>query len=119
MFDALFLTVCATIGGANGWEDIKDFGEAHYDWLRDKDYLCQGYRYYTIARLIFRLNPAQFQQCFSRWISTVSERTDGQLIAVDDKVLLRSSYTRDDSKMNLTPYSVFFLPVLANLTKHF
>ena len=28
-YDVLFLTVCAVIGGADGWEDIEDFGEVH------------------------------------------------------------------------------------------
>ena len=27
-FDILFLTVCAVIGGCEGWEDIEDFGQA-------------------------------------------------------------------------------------------
>ena len=27
-FDVVFLTVCAAIGGAHGWEDIELFGEA-------------------------------------------------------------------------------------------
>lgn len=26
-YDVLFLTVCAVIGGAEGWEEIGDFGE--------------------------------------------------------------------------------------------
>ena len=26
-YDVLFLTVCAVIGGAEGWEDIEDFGD--------------------------------------------------------------------------------------------
>ena len=32
--DILFLTVTAVIGGAEGWEEIEDFGEDHLDWLR-------------------------------------------------------------------------------------
>ncbi|GGB51870.1 hypothetical protein GCM10011502_26280 [Oceanisphaera marina] len=32
--DILFLTVAAVIGGAEGWEDIEDFGHDHLDWLR-------------------------------------------------------------------------------------
>jgi predicted transposase YbfD/YdcC len=31
--DILFLTVTAVIGGAEGWEEIEDFGEDHLDWL--------------------------------------------------------------------------------------
>ncbi len=31
LFDVLFLAVCAIIAGAEGWEDIEDFGEIHLD----------------------------------------------------------------------------------------
>ena len=27
LFDIVFLTICATIAGAEGWEDIENFGE--------------------------------------------------------------------------------------------
>jgi hypothetical protein len=33
LFDVIFLTVCAVIAGASGWEDIEGFGEAHFHWL--------------------------------------------------------------------------------------
>ncbi len=33
-YDVLFLTVCAVIGGAEGWEDIEDFGEVHLPWFQ-------------------------------------------------------------------------------------
>ncbi|WP_404999819.1 transposase family protein [Escherichia coli] len=29
--DILLLTICAVISGAEGWEDIEDFGETHLD----------------------------------------------------------------------------------------
>lgn len=32
--DILFLTVVAIIAGAEGWEDIADFGYDQVDWLR-------------------------------------------------------------------------------------
>ena len=35
-YDVLFLTVCAVIGGAEGWEDIEDFGEVHLPWFQSK-----------------------------------------------------------------------------------
>ena len=107
LFDVLFLTVCATIGGANGWEDIEDFGEAHFNWLREKGLFTSGLPVHdTIARLISRLDPEQFQQCFSKWMLAVSEQTNGQLIAVDGKVL-RSSYSRDDRKSTIHMVSAF------------
>ncbi|MGR5411920.1 transposase family protein, partial [Vibrio astriarenae] len=31
--DIIFLMVAAVIAGAEGWEDIEDFGEDNLDWL--------------------------------------------------------------------------------------
>ncbi|MFV8421677.1 ISAs1 family transposase [Vibrio parahaemolyticus] len=107
LFDVLFLTVCATIAGADGWEDIEDFGEAHFNWLREKGLFESGLPVHdTIARLISRLDPAQVQQCFITWMQAVSEHTEGQLIAIDGKVL-RSSYNREDRKSTIHMVSAF------------
>ncbi|HAH7109287.1 TPA: transposase family protein [Escherichia coli] len=32
MLDILLLTICAVISGAEDWEYIEDFGEAHLDF---------------------------------------------------------------------------------------
>ena len=32
--DSLFLTVSAVLSGAEGWKDIKAFGDEKLDWLR-------------------------------------------------------------------------------------
>lgn len=107
LFDVLFLTVCATIAGADGWEDIEDFGEAHFSWFRKKGLFESGLPVHdTIARLIARLDPEQFQTCFIAWMQAVSEQTDGQLIAIDGKVL-RSSYNRDDRQSTIHMVSAF------------
>ncbi len=34
LIDILFLSVCAVITGAEGWEDIEDFGVAKLDWFK-------------------------------------------------------------------------------------
>ncbi len=41
LFDILFLTVCAVIGGAEGWQDIEDFGEAHLPWFQNEGFSPQ------------------------------------------------------------------------------
>ncbi|ELE9456954.1 transposase family protein [Salmonella enterica] len=56
--DIVFLTVCAVVSGAEGWKDIKQFGDEKIEWLRQ-------YRTYqhgtpvddTIARLIRAIEP--------------------------------------------------------------
>ncbi len=88
LFDGLFLTLCAVLAGAEGWEDIEDFGNMRCDWLQEKGFFQTGLSVHdTIARIISRLDPAQFQRCFIRWTQAVSERTDGEIIAIDGKAL--------------------------------
>ncbi|WP_107852611.1 ISAs1 family transposase [Oceanimonas marisflavi] len=96
LFDVLFLTVCAVIAGAEGWEDIEDFGEAHLDWFQSKGLFPNGLPVHdTIARIVSALDPAEFQQCFIQWAQSVNERTGHELIAIDGKTL-RGSYDRED-----------------------
>ena len=42
LFDVLFLTVAAVIGGSQGWEEIEDFGHCHLDWLKQHGDYSQG-----------------------------------------------------------------------------
>ena len=34
LLDIMFLSMAATLSGAEGWKDIKTFGDAKLDWLR-------------------------------------------------------------------------------------
>ena len=34
LLDILFLTVSAVMSGAEGWKDIKEFGDEKLDWLQ-------------------------------------------------------------------------------------
>ena len=107
LFDILFLTVCAVIGGCEGWEDIEDFGQAHSRWFQDKGLFPNGLPVHdTIARVISSLDPEQFQLCFLKWMQAVNSRAKGELIAIDGKVL-RSSYNRDDRQSTIHMVSAF------------
>lgn len=107
LFDILFLTVCAVIGGCEGWEDIEDFGQAHSRWFQDKGLFPNGLPVHdTIARVVSSLAPEQFQSCFLKWMQAVNSRAKGELIAIDGKVL-RSSYNRDDRQSTIHMVSAF------------
>uniref|UniRef100_A0A6V7KSG4 ISAs1 family transposase n=2 Tax=Bracon brevicornis TaxID=1563983 RepID=A0A6V7KSG4_9HYME len=91
LFDVLFLTICAVIAGAEGWEDIEDFGKVHLEWLQKKGLFPDGIPVHdTIARIISRLDPTQFRQCFIHWVKSVNKLTEGALVAIDGKVLRRA-----------------------------
>ncbi|STI19039.1 transposase [Escherichia coli] len=51
--DILLLTICAVISGAEGWEDIEDFGETHLDFLKQYGDFENGIPVHdTIARVV-------------------------------------------------------------------
>ncbi len=54
--DILLLTICAVISGAEGWEDIEDFGETHLDFLKQYGDHCQScilYQSCKISRVLY------------------------------------------------------------------
>ncbi|HIF9084016.1 TPA: ISAs1 family transposase [Photobacterium damselae] len=107
LFDVLFLAVCAIIAGAEGWEDIEDFGEIHLDWFQQKGLFKGGMPVHdTIARIVSRLDPAEFQACFTNWMQVISKRSEGELVAIDGKVL-RGSYDRESRQSTIHMVSAF------------
>lgn len=107
MFDVIFLTMAAVIAGAEGWEDIEDFGCAHLNWLQEKGLFPEKIPAHdTIARIICLIDPAQFRSCFIHWAQSVAARTSGEVIAIDGKTL-RGSYNREDRKSTIHMVSAF------------
>jgi predicted transposase YbfD/YdcC len=91
LFDILLLTICAVIAGADGWEDIEEFGNERLDWLKQYGDFENGIPVHdTIARVISQINPKQFQTCFIQWMASCHESTAGDVIAVDGKTVRRS-----------------------------
>jgi predicted transposase YbfD/YdcC len=63
--EILFLAITATIAGAEGWDEISDFGEDNIDWLRKFSRFENGIpSYHTIARVFSAMNPKEFQKAF-------------------------------------------------------
>ena len=105
--DLLFITICAAICGADGWEDIEAFAHAKEDWLRGHLELPNGLPSDdTFRRVISRIDPAAFEACFRRWTRSVVEQTGGEVIAIDGKTL-RGSYDADDAKAALCMVSAW------------
>ncbi|MGC6600010.1 transposase family protein, partial [Escherichia coli] len=51
--DILLLTIYAVVSGAEGWEDIEDFGETHPDFLKQYGDFENGIPVHdTIARVV-------------------------------------------------------------------
>lgn len=90
----VMIAILATIGGAQGWEDIETYGEAHEGWLQSFLELPKGIPSAdTYRRLFERLEPSALEKCFSGWVNQLVEQTGAQVIPIDGKTL-RGSYDR-------------------------
>jgi predicted transposase YbfD/YdcC len=91
LVDIVCLSICAVIAGAEGWEDIEEFGKQKADWLRTFLQLPHGIPSHdTIARVFRLLDSDEFEAAFRDWTSIVNQRLGTRHIAVDGKSARRS-----------------------------
>lgn len=92
--DIIVISIMAVIAGADGPQAIGIWAISNKDWLSERLDLVGGIPSHdTIGRVLLALNPSLFQQCFERWINSISGNTsasDANIIAVDGKALRRS-----------------------------
>ena len=107
LIDILVIAICATICGAEGWEEFELFGQAKLDWFKSFLELPNGIPSDDTFRRVFaRISPRQFQQCFLEWVRSVYELTQGQVIAIDGKQS-RRSYDRASGKTAINMVSAW------------
>jgi len=91
LLDLLVIAMCATICGAEGWEDFAEFGKAKREWFETFLELPNGIPSPdTFRRVLQRLDPKEFEACFLRWVQAINHIASGQIVALDGKQL-RSS----------------------------
>lgn len=91
LIDILVIAICATVCGAEGWEDFELFGNCKFDWFKSFLELPNGIPSPDTFRRVFaRLDPIQFQQAFLGWVRSVTRLTAGEVVAIDGKQLRRS-----------------------------
>ena len=86
--DILVIALCATIAGADSWEEVERFGRAKHDWLRTFLALPNGIPSHdTFYRVFARLDPERFAGAVARWMEAVCEATGLRHIAIDGKAV--------------------------------
>lgn len=94
LMDILVIAVCAVISGAEGWEDIEEYGQANAEWLGDLLDLPHGIPGHdTLRRVLSQLDPEELTQCFIAWTQALSEASGGEMGSLDGKTL-RHSFDR-------------------------
>lgn len=96
--DVIILALCATLGGAEGWEQIEAFGKSHENWFRKFLVLSAGIPHHDTFRRVFeRVRPDHFEACFAAWVSSIRVAFDKEVIAIDGKSM-RGSYLDSANK---------------------
>ena len=84
LLDIVFLTLSAIISGAEGWKEIKEFGDTKLAWLRQYRAFAHGIPVDdTIARVISALNAQKMMECFVGWVNAMRGQQGHELIALD------------------------------------
>ena len=79
------------ISGAEGWEDMEEYGQAQADWLKEFLDLPHGIPSPDpFRRVLFRLKPEELTQRFINWTDSLRESIAEEMVGIDGKTLRRS-----------------------------
>jgi len=94
--DILVMAVCATIGGADGWEEIAEFAEVKQEWFASFLELPNGVPSHdTFRRVVILLKPDEIERVFLEWISSSVKLSGGTLVNIDGKQIRASKKSVD------------------------
>jgi predicted transposase YbfD/YdcC len=101
LIDLLVIALCATLCGAEGWDDFQDFARAKAKWFARFLDLKHGVPSADTFRRVFsRLDPDAFERCFLNWMQAVAALSEGKLVAIDGKAI-RRSFERSWDKLGM------------------
>lgn len=101
MSEILLVTLCAVICGAEGWQDVEDFGKAKIDYLRQFLPYKNGIPSDDTYRRFFRaIDPEKFQELFRSWVESLQSQMQRKQIAIDGKSS-RHSFDEDTDMLHM------------------
>ncbi|MCC5664235.1 ISAs1 family transposase [Nostoc sp. CHAB 5784] len=99
--DILVIAILAVIAGAQGWEDIENYGISKQQWLEEFLALPNGIPSDDTFRRVFEfIDPDALNRCFLSWVETLVTKMAGEIIPIDGKTI-RGSYDRNQGKSAL------------------
>ncbi len=100
MSEVLLTTICALLSGAEGWQDIEDFGKTHLDYLkRFLNYENDVPSDDTYRRFFRGVNVNHFQELFRNWMKEMFHFEES-VIAIDGKSS-RHSFDSDKKMLHM------------------
>lgn len=93
--DILVIAILAVIAGAEGWEDMENYGLSKQSWLSEFLELPNGIPSDDTFRRVFeRINPEALAKVLSQWLPHLIGSLSGEIVPIDGKSL-RGSYDRN------------------------
>ena len=84
LMDILVMAVCAVMRGAEGWEDIEEYGKANAEWLGDLLDVPHGMPgHETFRRVVSHVDPEELPQCCIAWTHALRAASGGALVSLD------------------------------------
>ncbi len=89
--EILLVTLCGVMAGAEGFEDIEDYGASKLDLLRELLPFARGVPSDDTRRRFFRaIDPQAFADAFAAFVRDLLPEAAPRLMAIDGKTLRRS-----------------------------
>ena len=86
--EILLIAIAAILSGANGWNEIENYGKAKIEWLRTFLTLPSGIPSHdTFNRVFAALDPQELEKGFVAWVTSIARLTAGEVVAIDGKAL--------------------------------
>ena len=91
LIDILVIATCAVIGGADGWDQVAEYGRRKEAFFERFLALANGVPSHdTFGRVFAALDPKAFADRFATWMASACQGTGLTPIAVDGKSARRS-----------------------------
>ena len=86
--EILLMVLAAVLSGAESWNEIESYGKAKYGWFKGFLTLPGGIPSHdTFNRVISALDPAELENGFVAWVSSIVKLTVGEVVAIDGTAL--------------------------------
>ena len=98
MNEILLVTLCGVLCKHQDWDDIRDWGKHHLDWVRQFCEFKNGIpTTQTFARVFGALDSKKFKLSFESWVNSLGIDLRNKQIAIDGKTVRGSKRESDGS----------------------